>query len=144
MPWNMNDYPASFKNFDPLLRKKMIDIANALLESGHDDDSAIPIAISQAKEWYDDASEKEREEFKDSQNPQKSDDHETDSANPDLYDEDVNVYFEDDQWKVKSVKAQRAADSFKRKKDAIDRAREIAKNKGSQVITYKKDENPSS
>lgn len=44
MPWNMNDYPASMKNLDPLIRKKAIDIANALLDDGYPDDRAIPIA----------------------------------------------------------------------------------------------------
>ena len=41
MPWNMNDYPASLKNFDNLLRKKIIDIANALLANGYDDNQEI-------------------------------------------------------------------------------------------------------
>lgn len=30
MPWNMNDYPTSMKNLAPLIRKKAIDIGNAL------------------------------------------------------------------------------------------------------------------
>ncbi len=43
MPWNVRDYPASMKNLDPLVRKKAIDIANALLADGYSDDRAIPI-----------------------------------------------------------------------------------------------------
>lgn len=35
MPWNVRDYPASMKNLDPLVRKKAIDIANALLADGY-------------------------------------------------------------------------------------------------------------
>lgn len=30
MPWDMNDYPDSMKNLDPLVRKKAIDIAYIL------------------------------------------------------------------------------------------------------------------
>lgn len=37
MPWNVRDYPASMKNLDPLVRKKAIDIANALLADGDPD-----------------------------------------------------------------------------------------------------------
>lgn len=51
MPWNMNDYPTSMKNLAPLIRKKAIDIGNALLADGYPDDRAIPIAISQAEKW---------------------------------------------------------------------------------------------
>ena len=139
MPWNMQDYPDSLKNFDELLRKKIIDIANALEESGYEDDRAIPIAISQGKEWYENASKEELEKFETGPNPSKNDEHDTDSANPDLLDEDVEVFYEDDKCKVKTVKAERAADSFDKKEDALERAKEIAANKDSQVISYTKE-----
>ena len=32
MPWTMNDYPNTWKNFDELERKKAIDIGNAMLK----------------------------------------------------------------------------------------------------------------
>lgn len=139
MPWNMQDYPDSLKNFDELLRKKIIDIANALEESGYEDDQAIPIAISQGKEWYENASKKDLEEFDMEAKPSKNDDHDTSSTNPDLLDEDVEVFYEDDQWKVRTVKAERAAERFDKKAAALKRAKEIADNKGSQVIAYTKD-----
>lgn len=60
MPWNMNDFPPAMKNLEDLTRKKAIEIGNALLSEGYPDDRAIPIAISQAKEWYDDADEEEK------------------------------------------------------------------------------------
>lgn len=63
MPWNMKDFPASMKNLDKLTRKKAIDIANALLDEGYPDNRAIPIAIDQAKKWYEDASESEKRTF---------------------------------------------------------------------------------
>lgn len=49
------------ENLDKLTRKKAIDIANALLDEGYPDNRAIPIAIDQAKKWYEDASESENE-----------------------------------------------------------------------------------
>lgn len=139
MPWNMQDYPASLKNFDPLLRKKTIDIANALAASGYEDDRAIPIAISQAKEWMENATEKELKDLKKEPDPQKNDTHDTSSANPDLLDNPVEVFYKDDQWSVKTKNAKQASDTFVKKNDAVNRAKEIAENKGTKVIRYKKD-----
>lgn len=139
MPWNMQDYPDSLKNFEPLLRNKIIDIANALEESGYEDDRAIPIAINEGKDWYNNASQSERDAFEKEANPQKDDDHDTSSANPDLLDNDVEVFYEDEQWKVKTVDAERASDTFDKKSDAIERAKEIAENRDANVISYTKD-----
>ncbi|ALZ87542.1 hypothetical protein APT62_03315 [Aerococcus urinaeequi] len=141
MPWNMQDYPDSFKNFNEVERKKIIEIMNAMEASGYKEEDLIPIAIQQGKEWYEHASDKEIAAFKKQANPQKSDKHENDSANPDLMDEDVQVKFdhEYEQWQVITVKAKRAADTFDLKEDAMKRAKEIADNKGTKVITYTKD-----
>jgi uncharacterized protein YdaT len=57
MPWTRKDYPVSMKNLDPKVREKAIDIANRLVEDGYDDDRAIPIAIAQAKTWYENRGE---------------------------------------------------------------------------------------
>ncbi|GAB6092851.1 hypothetical protein JCM31185_17040 [Furfurilactobacillus curtus] len=54
MPWTYKDYPSSFKNMNVKTRHKAIDIANALKRDKYPDDRAIPIAIKQAKEWYED------------------------------------------------------------------------------------------
>jgi uncharacterized protein YdaT len=51
MPWNETFYPVSMKNLPPRVRAKAIEIANALLESGHPEGQAIRIAIARAKEW---------------------------------------------------------------------------------------------
>lgn len=51
MPWTMNDYPASFKSLDNVIRKKALEIANKMIQEGYEENRAIPIAISQAKEW---------------------------------------------------------------------------------------------
>ena len=138
MPWDMDDYPDSMKNMDPLLRKKAIDIANALEAEGYDESRAIPIAHAQAQEWLDNASKEELEAFKDEPNPTKEDEHDS-SGNPVLIDNDVKVFYEENVWKVQTVAAQRPDQTFDYKKDALERAEEIAANKQSKVIIYKQD-----
>ena len=52
MPWTKKDYPDAMKNLPAPVRHKAIEIANAILEEGKQDEgSAIAIAISKAKEW---------------------------------------------------------------------------------------------
>lgn len=135
----MTDYPDALKNFDELLRKKIIDIANALLDSGYDEGTTIPIAIEQGKEWYENADDEEKRAFDEADDPKKSDDHDTDSTNPDLLDNDVEVFYEDGRWKVKTKGADQADQTFETKEEAIDRAKEIADNRDTKVITYRMD-----
>lgn len=40
---------------------------------------------------------------------------------------------------MKTVKAKQAADTFDTKAEALERAQEIADNKGTKVISYRKD-----
>ena len=51
MPWNESHYPPSMEHLPPVVRSKAIEIANALLEEGHEEGMAIRIAIAKAKEW---------------------------------------------------------------------------------------------
>ena len=51
MPWTETRYPVAMKRLPPLVRAKAIEIANALLEEGHDEGMAIRVAIAQAKAW---------------------------------------------------------------------------------------------
>src|SRR5699024_7963524 len=136
MTWDMNDYPASMKNMDQLVRKKAIDIANALEEEGYDEDRLIPIAQSQAGEWFDNASEKEKKEFKDAPDPSKGDEHDA-SGNPDLVDNDVEVVYEDDKWKVQTVGAKRPDKTIEYKVDVVYRAEVVDRNKKriSNIVT---------
>ncbi|MGX7162814.1 DUF2188 domain-containing protein [Enterococcus massiliensis] len=139
MSWNMKDYPVSMKNLDHLVRKKAIDIGNALLTDGYPEDRAIPIAISQAKKWVEDADESEKRQFKEAENPQKGDFHEKDRNAEELLSADVLVRFSEDQWQVISEGAERASDRFDTKDEAVKRAKKIAENKGTAVKIYKKD-----
>ena len=138
MPWNLDDYPDSFKNFDHVVKKKAIAIANALLDEGYDDGQAIPIATKQAKEWAENASEEELQSYKYSDRPDKDDTHES-SSNAELLDNDVLVYFENDEWVVKTKDAKRADSTHEKKDDAVSRAEEIAENKDTSVIRFTKD-----
>ena len=139
MPWNMKDFPASMKNLDKLTRKKAIDIANALLDEGYPDSRAIPIAIDQAKEWYENASESERRTFEKEKNPSKSDKHDTNPRAGKLLDSDVLVEYEEKQWIVKSKGAKKASNHFDTKKEAIEKGKQVAQNKESTLVIYKKD-----
>ncbi|MBF7016259.1 DUF2188 domain-containing protein [Staphylococcus durrellii] len=137
MPWTMEDYPQSWKNFDELERKKAIDIGNAMLKDGYSESDTIPIATKQAESWYKDASQQELDELKNKKITQ----HQKDSeANPELNERDVHVYFEDDNWKVKTDRAKQASDRFDKKEDAMKRARNIADNRDVEIIEHKKDE----
>lgn len=140
MPWDMKDYPASLKNFDTPLKKKIIDIANALLEEGYDDDRAIPIAITEGKKWYKDASKSEIETFN-NKKISKSDKHDVDKSQTRLLDKDVTVKFdkEREKWEVKTEDAKKVSNSYDHKKDALERAKEIADNKGVKVVSYTKE-----
>ena len=54
--------PTFNENLEELVRKA-IAIGNALLADGYPDDRAIPIAIKQAKEWYENADKSEKKNF---------------------------------------------------------------------------------
>lgn len=51
MPWSESDYPVSMKHLPPAVRSKAVEIANALLESGHPEGQSIRIGIAKAREW---------------------------------------------------------------------------------------------
>ena len=51
MPWSESYYPPAMTHLAPVVRSKAIEIANALLEEGHDEGFAIRVGIARAKEW---------------------------------------------------------------------------------------------
>ncbi|MFN8349631.1 MAG: DUF2188 domain-containing protein [Spirosomataceae bacterium] len=62
MPWTENDYPVSMKNLTKPVRDKAIEIANALLEDGREEGSAIAIATSKVEEWAENRGKKVKKE----------------------------------------------------------------------------------
>ena len=140
MPWTKKDYPNSMKNLDNDTRLKAIDILNAMLSEGYDEDNAIPISISEAKSWVKDASKKELKDLKSKDLTKHEDD--PDNTSSRLQDADVEVYYQEDkkQWAVESVGAKQVASYHDTKKEALESAQHTADNRESKVISYKKDE----
>lgn len=136
MSYNRKDYPQSMKNLRKVEREKAIDILNAILTDGYDEQTAIPIAISSAKKWYEDSTDYEKSKMKD-KNLTK---HKKHDKNLKLLKKDVVVNFDDDdkKWKVKTKGAKKAAGTFNTKKQAVQRAKEIASNKESDVEINKR------
>ncbi|SER34545.1 Uncharacterized protein YdaT [Gracilibacillus ureilyticus] len=140
MPWDTTDYPSSLKNLDEPVRNKAIDIANAMIDEGYKEGRAIPIATDQAKEWYENASEKEINQVKKmSDEDLRSRGGDQQSSRPELMDKGEHVIPHEDGWAVKAEDAKKASNVYDNKQDAIDRAKEIAKNKQTQVIIHNKD-----
>lgn len=138
MPWNEKDYPSSMKNLDPIVRRKAIDIANAMTKEGYKEENTIPIAISQAKEWAEDAGPKDKKNLKKKDITKHKDDPKNTSSR--LQDNDVEVRYdnEEEMWLVITKGAKRADSRHSTKKEAEKRAEEIAENKGVKVKSYKK------
>ncbi|GAA5416928.1 hypothetical protein Pryu01_01967 [Paraliobacillus ryukyuensis] len=137
MPWDTTDYPSSFKNLDTAVRKKAIDIANAMLDEGYSEGRAIPIATTQAKQWYRDASEKEINQVKEmSDKSLRHRDNNPEDGRPELMEKGEHVLPHEKGWSVQTQDAKQPAHVYRNKDDAIDRAKGIAKNKGTATIVH--------
>lgn len=142
MPWDTEDYPSSLKNLETPIRKKAIDIANAMMDEGYDENRAIPIATEQAKEWYNNADKKEINHVKqmsDQALRSRDEDRNKSESRPELLDKGQHVVSHEDGWAVKTEDAKKPSEVFDKKDEAVKRAKEIADNKGTQVIVHKKD-----
>lgn len=132
MPYTRSDYPNTMKNLKRVIRIKAIDILNAMLKEGYKEENAIPIAISQAKEWNKNAQQSEIEDLlnKDIRK------HEENSDDARLQDADVKVSYdeEEEMWAVKSVGAKQVGSYHEIKKEALDQAQTTADNRDSKVI----------
>lgn len=139
MPYTKSDYPDSMKNLDHPVRLKAIDIVNAMLDEGYEEGHAIPIAISQAKEWVNNADEKEIKQLNKKNLTAHREDDNSDSAR--LQNADVRVsYIESkEKWAVKSEGAKQVDSYHSTKKEAANRAKEIAENRETKVIKETKD-----
>ncbi|UOR13441.1 DUF2188 domain-containing protein [Halobacillus amylolyticus] len=141
MPWDTTDYPSSLKSLDQVVRKKAIDIANAMIDEGYDEGRAIPIATEQAKEWYENATQDEIKEMKnksdqDLRNRGEGNDY---PSRPELLDKGEHVVSHENGWAVQAEDAKQPSDVFNKKQFAVERAKEVAKNKGTKIIIHKKD-----
>lgn len=140
MPWNMNDYPSSMKNLKETVRKKAIDIANSMVDDGYEEGRAIPIATQQAKEWYDNASQSEIRSFKKEGKPtERSPQGKEQESRPELLEKGEHIVSHSDGWAVQAEAAKKPSEVFEDKNKAINRAKTIAQNKGTEVIVHRKD-----
>lgn len=137
MPWDSQDYPSSWKNFNVVMRKKAIDIANAMLKEGYEENHVIPIATEQAKQWYKHASQEERQNVKQKTDQALHESSRHSEKRPELIDHAVHILPDGADWLVKTADAKRAANRYQVKTDAIKRGKEIAENKETQLIIHK-------
>lgn len=138
MPWSLNDYPASMRNLEHATKKKAIDIANAMVDEGHDEGRAIPIAMEQAKEWERNASQNEIDRYEKNGKPsERSEKGKIHKNNPERLEEGEHVVAHENGWAVRSSGARRASDVYDTKAEAIKRAKEIAENKGTYLTIFK-------
>lgn len=142
MPWDTNDYPSSWKNLDTAIRKKAIEIGNAMLDDGYKEGQAIPIATEQAKEWYSNASEKEKNRILNKQDKdlQRRDDESAQSeGRPELLEKGEHVFKHENGWAVQAEDSKQPSGVFEDKEDAVKRGKEIAQKKQTHLVIYKAD-----
>lgn len=138
MPYTKKNYPNTYKNIDEITRLKAIDILNAMIKDGYEEENAIPIALSQAKKWAADADGQDKEALK-RKDITKHKKKETSSAH--LQNANITVYYdhEEKMWAVKSEGAKKVAAYYKTKKEALKEAQTTADYRESQLISYTKD-----
>ena len=121
MPYTKNDYPNTMKNLPKEVREKAIDILNTLLEDKNMKESvAIPTSISRAKDW----AANRGIDFEKTETDSKS------------HGNDLYVIPRNDEWMIKKEKSEKASFTFSNKKDAIDKAFEMAEDKKVNVTIY--------
>lgn len=109
MAWTTNDYPDSMKNLVGPIRKKAINIANALLEEGYEEGRAIAIAIAQAKKWMG------------------------------YHKPTQHVVPHPSGWAIKAEKAEKASNVFDTKREALKKGQQIASNQKTQLVIHRQD-----
>ncbi len=117
MPWTNSDYPTSMKNLPEETRNKAVEIANALLDDGYDDGSAIPIATATAKKWAENRSTEDDENMS-----------------------TVHVVPHPRGWAVRRSNAERASFVMDSQYDAYDKAVELARGDDLPVMVHEKQE----
>ncbi|MDQ0269844.1 DUF2188 domain-containing protein [Cytobacillus purgationiresistens] len=139
MPWNTNNYPDSLKNLDTAIRKKTIEIGNAMMKDGYDEGRAIPIAINQAKEWHNNADQKEINKIIQASDKNLQSDEKSQDSGAQRMDEGQHVLPHKDGWAVQTDNGKRPSGVFETKEAAINRAREIAQKKETHLIIHSQD-----
>lgn len=111
MPWTKKNYPDAMNNLEEEVRNKAIDIANALIEEEYNEGRAISIAISRAKEWYENR------------------------GNDTSSDVTHHLVPEEDQWILKSLKGSKRL-MFETKEEAMNKVKDMSKNQAMKVMIH--------
>ncbi|ERJ11800.1 DUF2188 domain-containing protein [Haloplasma contractile] len=101
MPYSEDNYPNTMKNLSSKIRKKAIEIVNAMIDEGYDESQAIPIAIKQAKDF---AATHNR---------------------PFGHEITHHLVFNDGKWVIKKEHAKRASFTFDTKEEAMNHLKEM-------------------
>lgn len=138
MPWNMRNYPPSWKTLTSDVRRKAIDIANAMVAEGYEEGDAIPIATAQAEKWVAQTTPDELTALRG-----KSITHHQPrlgSSGAQLIGRDVEVRWRQSAncWVVITRGAKQADSRHAKRRQAVARAREIADKRQTSVRVYKK------
>ncbi|GGF92503.1 DUF2188 domain-containing protein [Paenibacillus abyssi] len=121
MPWSKRDYPDSLKNFEPRVRNKAIEIANALLDDGSEEGRAIAIATAQAKEWAAD-------------HPQHTNEDSSGSGHANLH-----VVPHEKEWAIKVEGKTEPEQILSTKAEAVEQARALASDRNCAAIIHRQD-----
>ncbi len=111
MPWNEESYPAAMKSLEPPVRRKAVEIANALLEEQYEEGRAIAISIAQARRWA----------------ANRADDRQARC---------LHVVPHPQGWAVRRTDAEKAMFVFDRKTQARDKALELGRAEGVAVAVH--------
>ncbi|WP_461610365.1 DUF2188 domain-containing protein [Cytobacillus kochii] len=139
MPWHTTDYPDSFKNLETAMKKKAIEIANSLIRDGYNESRAIPIAIEQSKKWYSNATTKERNQMIQATDSELQPEGKGDKEKSKRVQEGQHVLPHDDGWAITTDQGKKPSQILPTKAEAVKRAKEIAQNKKTHLVIYKKD-----
>jgi uncharacterized protein YdaT len=128
MPWTNKDFPDSMKNLPQEVRRKAIEIANALLEETKMNEGiAIATAISRAKDW---AANRGKETQGKVGRPTDVKEHGEDR---------YVIPYHEREWAIKNEGSKKVEKVFGNKKEAVQQARQEARKANASLTIQKRD-----
>jgi len=128
MPWTNKSFPDSMKNLPAEVRRKSIEIANALLEeSKMNEGIAIATAISRAKDWAANRGKKTRGRV---------------GRSTDVKQHGQDRYvipYHEHEWAIRTEKSKRVEKVFSSKSEAVKQARKEARKANASLTIQKRD-----
>ncbi len=131
MPWTDDDYPPSMKNLTAEVRRKAIDIANALLDDKYEEGRAIAIATAQAEKW---AKRRDKQIAKKNTGGTTGQAVAPDSDKGDR--ESIHVFADPDESGWVAIQGERRVAQVSTKADVVDKARKKAKAQKTELCIH--------